>query len=164
MTTRASIAGFVFVLMTSGFARAQNYTITLYDGRNGTGNVIMTYTGPMLTSAQLNGSLVSGFTLNPGAMSWSTSPISEDNQVGSLNPCYAFSDPGNSGPNGKASITCESAAPGTSNGVPLFSFCFLGGSWPLAVGTYNVDSANQSSCGNYFVAYGQTNGFAYAFV
>ncbi len=148
----------------SGFARAQNYTITLYGQQNGVGSVIMTYTGSMLTNGQLNGSLVSDFRVNPAAMPWSSAPISADGQVGSLNPCNAFPDPGTGGPNGEANITCESAASGTTNGVPLFSFCFQGGSWPLAVGTYNVDSANQNVCGNYFVAYSQTGGFASASV
>ena len=99
---------------------AQNYTITLYSQPNGTGNVVMTYTGPMLSPTQ-NGTVVHGFVTNPAAMPWNTPPIAIDGEAGSLNPCYALL--GNGGPNGEASITCESAAPGTTNGVPLFSFC-----------------------------------------
>ena len=156
---------FLFLSLFSICAESQNYTITLFDQQNGAGNRIMTYTGPMLTNSQLNGGSISGFVINPPAMHWTTPPISADNQSGSFIPCNAYPDPGNGGPNGEANITCFSGAPGTTNGVPLFSFCFQGGAWPLPVGTYNVDSANQSSCGNYFFAYSQTPGYSsYAFL
>jgi 6-phosphogluconolactonase (cycloisomerase 2 family) len=151
------------VLLLASSARAQNYTITLHDGQSGTGNVIMTYFGPMLSPVQ-NWTPVTGFVLNPGKMQWTTPPIPADVQPGSLNPCSAAI--GNGGPDGEASITCASAAPGTTNGVPLFSFCFQGAKWPIPVGTYNVDSANQQpNCGNYFYAYSQLQGYSsYDFV
>lgn len=157
----ALVLGTVLLLATS--ARAQNYTITLYDGQNGTGNVIMTYFGPMLNPVQ-DWTPVTGFVLSPGKMQWTTPPISADVQPGSLNPCSGIF--GNGGPNGEAAITCTSAAPGTANGLPLFSFCFQGAKWPIAVGTYNVDSANQQpSCGNYFYATSSLQGYAsYAFL
>ena len=146
------------LLLFASSARAQNYTITLYDGQNGTGNVIMTYFGPMLSPVP-DWTPVNGFVLNPGPMQWTTPPIAADVQPGSLNPCSAVIN--NGGPNGEASITCVSAAPGTTNGVPLFSFCFVGARWPIPVGTYNVDSANQQpSCGNYFYAHSQLVGYS----
>jgi len=157
MKLKSSLGGpVVLVLLLTALARAQNTTITLYDQQNGTGNVIMIYTGPMLNPG-LNGALVNGFVLNPGAMHWTTQPISADDQAGSLSPCSAFTP---TAVLNEAVITCESAAVGTSNGVPLFSFCFQGVQWPIPAGTYNVDSANQSYCGNYFYAYSQTPGYA----
>jgi hypothetical protein len=113
------------VLTLAGLAVAQNFTIAFYNQQNGTGNAVMTYTGPMLTNSEFNGTLIYGFVLNPGAMSW-TSPPSLPDQANSLNPCNIFFDPGTGGPGGEASITCESAAPGSANGAPLFSFCFQG--------------------------------------
>jgi hypothetical protein len=160
----AAMGFFLIVLFSSVYAASQNYTITLFDQPNGAGNRIMAYTGPMLTNSELNGTSLSGFVLTPAAMNWSSPPIAADDQQGSFLPCNAYPDPGTGGPNGEANITCFSGAPGTTNGVPLFSFCFQGGSWPLAPGTYNVDSANVSSCGNYFVAYSQNGAYSYASV
>jgi len=166
MKLRSAATNLFLILSLFGiYAESQNYTMTLFDRQNGAGNRIMTYTGPMLTNSQLNGGSISGFVINPAAMNWTTPPISADNQSGSFLPCNAYPDPGTGGPNGEANITCFSAAPGTTNGVPLFSFCFQGGAWPLPVGTYNVDSAHQSSCGNYFFAYSQQQGYSsYAFL
>lgn len=160
MNLKSIALGAATFVMLAGSARAQNYTITLYSGQNGGGNVVMTYTGPMLNLTQ-SGSPVSGFSINPAAMPWNTPPITPDNQAGSLNPCNVFL--GNNGPNGEATITCESTAPGTTNGVPLFSFCFQGAQWPIPVGTYNADWANQRSCGNYFVGYAQISGYGFSY-
>jgi hypothetical protein len=137
-----------------------NTTITLYDRPNGTGNIVMTYTGPMLNPG-LNPVTVPGFVLNPSVMQWSTPPVPADDQPGSMNPCSAAT--GNGGPNGEATISCFSQAPGTTNGVPLFSFCFQGVQWPMPPGTYNADGPNHSACGNYFVAHTQIEGAGFAF-
>src|SRR2546421_3826645 len=108
MKLRSSVCFFVLVLLLTGPARAQNHTITLYNQQNGTGNVIMTYTGPMLTP-DMNGPLVYGFILNPGAMQWTTPPILAD-QAGSLSPCSVFTP---TAVLNEAVILCESAVPGS---------------------------------------------------
>jgi hypothetical protein len=154
MKVRTVLFSLATVLTLAGLALAQNFNIVFYDQPNGTGNVLMTYTGPMFTNSEFNGTLVYGFVLNLGAMSWTSPPTLPDGS-NSLNPCNLFFDPGTGGPGGEASITCESAAPGTTgNGLPLFSFCFQGVQWPMPPGAYNIDGANTTVCGNYFTTAG----------
>ena len=47
-------------------AQAPNFVYSFYDGPDGTGNLMATYTGPLITST--SGGTTSGFTLNPGAI------------------------------------------------------------------------------------------------
>jgi hypothetical protein len=61
----------LMLLLASSAARSQDFVYRFYDGANGTGNLMATYTGPLI-AASLNGTTTSGFKLNLAAITWSS--------------------------------------------------------------------------------------------
>jgi hypothetical protein len=129
------IARFVVALfLLAVAAQAQNYVYTFYDGLDGTGNVLATYSGPLLSSA-LSNTLTSGFFINTASFA---DPNFSPTTV--MQPCLlAYSE---RFPGPIMSIICVNYAtslpipPGTGLSFQISFSTAL----PTTPGTYNVNS------------------------
>ena len=116
----------LFGLSKSGFAQPANYVYTFYDGANGTGNVMATYTGPLPTTSYVS---TDGVVLDPANLGGTIIPTVTPTR---LQPCSLTTV--------QNSTFTYLACYGEGFGEGTLFVILTGGSVPIptTIGTYNT--------------------------